>query len=152
MYKKFKGNILNLTKIKELKSKKLGFYRKLLENKDYYDETMGSVTKDDVIYYLLEIKNSIYEFNKTYRNNFDKNAKLKFDKYIVKINGTYKSKLKNSILKSASKFTSILSRERYNKLLDNMLDQYYKLDDYLINNTHCLKKEMSRLMTILTNA
>ena len=145
------NSILNLTKIKEMKSEKFEFYRKLSENKDYYDENMGAVTKDDVIYYLLIIQNTIYELNKTYINNFDTNAQLKCDKYIVKINGTYKSKLKNSILKSASKFSSILSRESYNKLLDNMLDQYYKLDDYLINNTHYLKEEMSRLIVILTN-
>ena len=87
IYKKFKyDNILNLTKIKEMKNKKYEFYRKLSENKDYYDETMGSVTKDDVIYYLLIIQNTIYELNKTYINNFDTNGILKFIKLMVHIN------------------------------------------------------------------
>ena len=71
-----------------MKSKKFEFYRKLSENKDYYDENMGAVTKDDVIYYLLIIQNTIYELNKTYINNFNTNAQLKSDKYILKINGT----------------------------------------------------------------
>ena len=136
MYTKFRDySILNLKKEKEMKNKILDFYIKLSENKNYYDETMGSVTKDDVIYYLLNIRNTIYELNKTYINKFDINGKLKCDKYIANINGTYKSKLKNSILKSASKFSSILSSESYKKLLDIMLNHYYQLDDYLINNT-----------------
>ena len=153
IYMKFKDyKILNVTKANELESKKPELYRKLSENKeDYYDETMNSVTKEDVINYLLNIRNTIYEFNKTYINNFDINANLKCDKYIAKINGTYKSMLKNSILKSASKFSSILSRESYKKLLDNLLNQYYILDEYLNNNTYNLKIEMSRLITVLTN-
>ena len=136
-YKKFNKYIKNMRLLSEMKSN--------------YDETMGAISKDDIIPFLLDIKTTIFELNKTYINNFDKNAKLKTNQFIVKINGTYKIKLKNSILKSASKFSSILSRESYNKLIDNMLKQYYKLENYLNNITLYLENDMNGLITILTN-
>ena len=42
-------------------------------------------------------------------------------------------KLKREILNSCSKFASILSKESYQKLVENMFEQYFRLENiYLI--------------------
>ena len=117
-----------------------------------YDETKGAISKDDIILFLADIQKSIFDLNKTYINNFDLNAKLKTEKFIIKVNGTYKAKLKNLILKSASKFSPILSRESYQQLIDNMFKQYYKIEYYLNNNTLLLQNDINKLISILTNS
>ena len=127
--------------------------RKLIETEDYnYDETMGAISKEDIIPFLLEIQKTIFEFNKTYINNFDINSKLKSEQFFIKVNGTYKIKLKNSILQSASKFSSILSRESYSQLIDNMLKQYFKIENYLNDMTVHLENDLNKVITILTNS
>ena len=125
--------------------------RNLLENENNYDETMGAISKEVVIDLLLDIGNTIDELKKAFINNFDRNAKLKTDIYIVKMNETYKVKLKNTILKSASIFSPILTRESYNILVDNMLEQYFKLENYLNNITLYLNNDIDKLIEILTN-
>ena len=127
------------------------YIKKLLEENIKYDETLGAISRDDIIPFLLDIRNTIFELNKTYINNFDINGKMKTNIYISKINITYKVKLKNTILKSASKFSHILSRESYEELVNNMLKQYYIIENYLNNITFYLEKDINNLIDILNN-
>ena len=112
---------------------------------NYYDEDMGGLSKDDVIYILKEIKNTINQLNSTLKINFDTKIKSKLQKYLIKINGTYLFKLKRTVSMAALKFSSFLTKENYLFLESQMLVAYYELENYifnfslyLINNTYDL--------------
>ena len=145
--KKNKHNRLNLTKINEKRNKNIDFKRRLTS----FDSKMGSLSKDDVIPLLLDIKDTIYDLNQTYINNFDINAKKKTEHYISKINGTYMIKLNRTIATSTSKFSPILSKDCFQKLLDNMYKEYYKLEKYFANITKYLQEDVDELIMKLKN-
>ena len=112
---------------------------------NYYDEDMGGLSKDDVIYILKEIKNTINQLNSTLQINFDTKIKSKLQKYLIKINGTYLFKLRKTVSMAALKFSSFLTKENYLFLESQMLVAYYELENYifnfslyLINNTYDL--------------
>ena len=116
-----------------------------LNKLNYYDEDMGGLSKDDVIYILKEIKNTINQLNSTLQINFDTKIKSKLQKYLIKINGTYLFKLKRTVSMAALKFSSFLTKENYLFLESQMLVAYYELENYifnfslyLINNTYDL--------------
>ena len=89
------------------------------------------------------MRNIIYELNETYIKHYDLNVKAKINDYINKIKITYRAKLKRTISSSTSKFASILSKEKYEKLINNILEQFYKLENYLLNITHYLNNDIN---------
>ena len=140
--KNIKKNKLNITKINERRNKNIDFKRRLTT----FDSTMGSLSKDDVIPLLLDIKDKIYDLNNTYINNFDINAEKKTENYINKVNNTYMVRLDRTIATSISQFSPILSKDCFQKLLDNMYKEYYKLQKYLANITNHLQEEIDELI------
>jgi hypothetical protein len=73
-----------------------------------YNEEMGALSKDDIIYVLIETKNAINQINRTLQTNFDTKIKSKLEKYLIKMNGTYLSILKKLVSMSAFKFSKFL--------------------------------------------
>ena len=117
---------------------------RFLEN-SAFDETMGSLSKDDIKSILNDINYTIYELNENYTNNMEKIGIKKVNNYISKLNGTNKLKLKRAILNSLSPFSPILSKEAFNNLKDNMLIQYNNLENYIINYTNNLHDSLNDL-------
>ena len=73
------------------------FINKKTRKLERYDHTMGPVTRDDVIYFLLDIETTLYNFNKTYLSKEYKEINKISNLYFNKINSTYLIKLKKSI-------------------------------------------------------
>ena len=138
---------INFTKKNFGKEKKKVLKRRLTE----YDETMGSLSKEEIIPYLNEIKNTIYELNETYMQYFNKNAKTKTNYYINKINVTYLIKLERTISIAISKFSPILTKESIEKLLNSIFNQFYKLENYIHNITNYLQDDINELIIKLKN-
>jgi hypothetical protein len=123
-----------------------------------YNEEMGSLSKDDVIYTLRDTKNTINQLNLTLQINFDSKLKLKIQKYLNKINGTYLIKLKRTVSISALKFSTFLTKENYEKLESQLFKHYYtienyiyNLSNYLVNNTYELIETIKKSSDYLQN-
>ena len=134
-------------------SKKERNYDNLLLNKNinskrklYYDETMGSLSKDDIIPFLKDIKNTISQLNKTLQTNFDTKLKTSYNIYVNKINVTYLIKLKKTISMAALKFSTFLTKNSYNKLESDMFKHYYKIENYIYNITNYLNNYTNELI------
>ena len=106
---------------------------------------MGALSQDDIIRFLIDINNTIFELNKNYTNNMEKIGIKTINSFITKLNVTNKAKLKKSVLNSITPFSFILSKEAYNNLKDNMLIQYNNLDNYIINFTNYLHNKVNDL-------
>ena len=117
-----------------------------------YDETMGSLSTEDIIPYLNEIGNTMYELNETYIKYFNKNGKTKSKNYINKINITYKIKLERTITTATSRFSPILSKVSFQMLLNSVFRQYYKLENYINNITEILENDINELFTKLKDS
>ena len=123
-----------------------------------YNEEMGSLSKDDVIYTLRDTKNTISQLNITLQINFDSKLKSKIQKYLNKINGTYLIKLKRIISISALKFSTFLTKENYEKLESQLFKHYYTIENYiynisnyLVNNTYELIETIKKSSDYLQN-
>jgi len=112
-------------------------------NGNHFDETKGYLSQEDLNLYLADMRNTIYELNETYIKHYDVNVKSKINDYINKIRITYIAKLKRIISTSTSKFASILPKEKYEKLIDNILEQFYTLENYILNVTHYLDNDIN---------
>ena len=143
-------NYTNLKYNKKIKriNKKFDHKRRLTT----YDETMGSLSTEDIIPYLNEIRNTMYELNKTYIKYFDKNGKAKSKNYINKINITYKIQLERTITTATSRFSPILSKDSFQILLNSAFRQYYKLVDYINNIIWIFEKDINELFTKLKDS
>jgi len=108
---------INKREVNILKNKKV---RKL----NGYDHTMGAITKDDVISFLLDIESTLYNFNKSYLGKEFKNINKASSKYFDKVNNTYLSKLKRNIEMVALKFSTFLTKNNYKILENNIYSQY----------------------------
>ena len=103
-----------------------------------YDEEMGALSKDDIIYVLIETKNAINQINRTLQTNFDTKIKSKLEKYLIKVNRTYLSKLKKTVSMSALKFSKFLTKDSYKILESKMFNHYYILENYVFNFSNYL--------------
>jgi len=150
---KEKINIRNYTDLKNnktfvKKNKNINLKRRLTT----YDETMGSLSTEDIIPYLNEIRNTMYELNGTYIKYFDKNGKTKYKNYINKINITYKINLERTITTATSRFSPILSKDSFQILLNSVFRQYYKLVNYINNITGILENDINELFIKLNDS
>ena len=116
-------------------------------NKLNYNEEMGALSKDDVIYILIETKNIISQLNSSLQINFDPKIKSKLQNYLAKINGTRLIKLKKSISMTALKFSTFLTKNSYKVLEENMFKKYYILENFVFNFSSNLQKETYELIT-----
>jgi len=115
---------INKREINNLRNKKI---RKL----NGYDHTMGAISKDDVLSFLLDIESTLYKFNKSYLGKEFKNINMTSSNYFNKVNNTYLNKLKRNIEMVALKFSTILTKDNYKILENNIYSQYNKILSYI---------------------
>ena len=71
---------------------------------------MGAITENDINYYILEIKDTLFNFNKSYLDKDNKQILSLSNSFFTKINSTYLNKLKKNIDKIAYRFSSKILR------------------------------------------
>ena len=84
-----------------------------------YNIKMGAISENDIHYYILEIKDTLFNLNKTYLDKDYKQILSLSNSFFTKINSTYLNKLKKNIDKIAYRFSSILTKDTYNKFKIN---------------------------------
>ena len=98
-----------------------------------YDSTMGAIEEDEIEKYILKIQDTLYTFNDSYLDKEYRYIQTKSTSYFNKIADLYLTKLKANIELSSSIFSTILTRDVYKKLEENLLQQYYKIESYIYN-------------------
>ena len=147
IYKKRK-----LSKNKSRRYEHLKINKNIYLNGLYYNEEMGALSKDDIIYGLIETKNAINQIDRTLQTNFDTKIKSKLEKYLNKVNGTYLFKLKKTISMSALKFSNFLTRDTCKILESQMFKHYYILENYIFNFSNYLKNNTYDLITSIKSS
>ena len=71
---------------------------------------MGAITENDINYYILEIKDTLFNFNKSYLDKDNKQILSLSNSFFTKINSTYLNKFKKNIDKIAYRFSSKILR------------------------------------------
>ena len=137
---------INRTEILKKKNKNINFKRKL-----EYNENMGALSNDDVIFYLLEIEKTLYNFNKTYLGNKFKQMKETLNTYIYTINYTLLAKLKNSIDKTSSKFLTLLTENSYKILEKNIYKQYNDIEIFIHEKCNSTKEILNNFIKHFNN-
>ena len=112
-----------------------------LDSNIKYDSSKGSLSKDDLLYYLSLYEKTLYSLNGTYLNNDFKNIKKAVNKFITKINMTYLIKLEKSFSMTLLKFSTILTENSYEKLKKNVYKQYYNISEYIYEKSNDLNNE-----------
>jgi hypothetical protein len=111
----FLNSLKNTTKESEGKIKKL--INKNIIGLNGYNSKMGAITENDINYYILEIKDTLFNFNKSYLDKDYKQILSLSNSFFIKINSTYLNKLKKNNDKIAYRFSSILTKDTYNKFI-----------------------------------
>ena len=133
---------LNKTKINKLTNKNI-------INLDGYNSKMGAITENDIDYYILEINDTLYNFNKSYLNKEYKEILPKIKKLFMKINNTNLNKLKKNIDKTGFKFSSILTKDIYTKLNTNLCKQYNYIESYINNASQLIENNINKFLNLL---
>ena len=115
---------INQTKINELRKEKL-------KNLEGYDCAIGAIEEDEIEKYILKIQDTLYNFNDSYLDREYRNIQVKSISYLKKTAELYLVKLKKNIELSSARFSTILTRDVYKKLEENLLQQYYKIESYI---------------------
>ena len=134
---------INKRQVNNLKNKKV---RKL----NGYDHTMGAITNDDVISFLLAIESTLYNFNKSYLGKEFKNINKSSSKYFDKVNNTYLSKLKRNIEMVALKFSTFLTKNNYKILENNIYSQYNKILSYINSFSDSIENKKNYFVNYLS--
>jgi len=90
-------SVFNFSNLDKAKINKL--INKNILDLNGYNSKMGAITENDINYYILEIKDTLFNFNKSY---LDKDYKKIFslsNTFFTKINSTYLNKLKKILIK-----------------------------------------------------
>ena len=114
-----------------------------------YNSKMGAITENDINYYILEIKDTLFNFNKSYLDKDYKQILFSSNSFFTKINFTYLNKLKKNIDKTAYRFSSILTKDIYNKLKINLYKQYKEIELYINNNSNLIEINKNQYLNFL---
>jgi len=138
---------INKTKIKEQINKNVNFKRKL----EGFSPSMGALSEDDILYYLLQLQDTLLKFNKTYLGTEFNNINKTVSKFLTKINITYLEKLKRSFTMKLVKFSTILT-DKSLKNLDNILcKQYYQIEAYIHQSSYFIKNQINNYIISVNN-
>ena len=140
-------NSLSLKELKSQINKNIN-----LENKNKeYNSNMGSLSKNDVYYYLQVIQKTLFDLNQTYLYKEYKNLNKTILKYINKINITYITKLRRSFEMTLLKFATILTENSFKKVENNVYKQYYQIESYIIQSSEFTDYIMDRYLNFLND-
>ena len=140
-------SIINRTKIKNNINKNVNFKRKLTE----YTSSMGSLSEYDLYKYLIQLEDSIVDFNKTYLGKEFNNINISVIKFLTKINTTYLEKLKRSFSMKIVKFSTILTENSLKNLEKVICKQYYQIESYIHEISYLIKIQMNNFINELNN-
>ena len=142
----YKGhpNLANKTLIEERINKRINFNnkRRTSSNPEFTSD-MGSLSENDVVYYLTNLQNTILKFNKSYLGKEYMNMNLTTNKFLMKFNFTYLEKLRITFDLKLVKFSTILTENGINKLKKIILKQYYLIEDYVHYSSNLLQYKIN---------
>ena len=146
----YENNIFN--KFKKKKTDFKNTINKKIKNLEKYDQTMGPIAESDIIDNLEKIKETLYNFNRTYLNKDYKYIKTNFNRFINNINNSYLIKLKRSLNMVALKFSTILTENSYKNLEDIIFNQYYDIEFYINNISNSIEISKMEFLDKLLNS
>ena len=149
---KKKGKLFHLNDIKINRTKINKFKNKKIRRLDGYDYTMGAITENDILDYLLYINDTIYNFIELY---FDKeyiNLNKTSNNFLMKINMTYLQMLKKSIQMVSIKFSTFLTKGNYKKFEDNLFEKYNAISFYINNSSNIINEYKNDFLYILNTS
>ena len=117
-----------------------------------YDETMGPITRNDVISLLFDTESSLYEFNKTYLKNEYRDINRNTLQYFNKINNTYLTKLKRTIDMISLKFSTFLTDNNYKFFESLVYKQYNDIALYVNNNSDLIENRKNDVINLLNDS
>ena len=112
---------------------------------------MGSLSIDDVILYLFEIEKKLYNLNGTYLGEKFIQMNKTMYSYVSIIGDKLLGKLKNSIEKTSSKFMTILTKDNYEKLEQNIYSQYHDIEGFIHEKCNFTKNNTNHFIEQLNN-
>ena len=137
-------SLLSPSDTKKKKNQKVDLKKKYLPY-------MGPLTKDDILYYLYQLQNTLYNLNKTYLSKEYRNINRTVSSFINKVNFTYLTKLERSFEISLLKFSTVLTEPSYEKLKKNIYKQYYQIENYINEISYYSKNVMDEFSNTLNN-
>ena len=142
------GSDYNLTSFSELR-KKINRNIDLEDKTKGYDSSMGSLTKDDLAYYIMIIQNTLLNLNQTYLSKEFKNINKTITRFITKINETYLNKLERSFSMTLLHFSTVLTENSYQQLKNNIYKQYYDIELYINLQSNITRVLMDNYINVL---
>ena len=136
---------INKTKINELKNMKI---RKL----NGYDHTMGPITESDILDFLLNINDTLYNFIDLYLGKDYKNMNTTGNNFLTKENNLYLQLLKRSIHMIAIKFSTILTLDNYKEFEENLYEKYNNISFYINNNSDIISSYKNEFVDLLKDS
>ena len=113
-----------------------------------YDETMGPITRNDVISLLFDTESSLYEFNKTYLKNEYRDINRNTLQYFNKINNTYLTKLRRTIDMISLKFSTFLTDNNYKFFESIVYKQYNDIALYVNDNSDLIENRKNDVINL----
>ena len=129
------------------KNKNIFMKRKLKE----YDPSNPGLSRDDVLEYIEEIKNTILNFDKLYLQRDYKHIKSAVQIYLIKMNGTCLDNLKRSFHIKLEKFSTLITQERMEFLKAKIMAQYYLIEPFIHDRANFIQELINNFTQILNN-
>ena len=130
------------------KNKKIIFGGRKLEE---YVPSNPSLSEEDVLEYIEDLKNTILNFDKIYLKEDYKRITATVNNYLTKINVTCLDNLKRSFNIELLKFSSLLMEEKMNNIKSKILSQYNKIEPFIRERSDYIKELIDNFTEILNN-
>ena len=130
------------------KNKKIIFGGRKLEE---YVPSNPSLSEEDVLEYIEDLKNTILNFDKIYLKEDYKRITATVNNYLTKINVTCLDNLKRSFNIKLLKFSSLLMEEKMNNIKSKILSQYNKIEPFIRERSDYIKELIDNFTEILNN-
>ena len=146
----FEHNKKNINKKEKTwkKNKKILFGERKLEE---YDSSNPSLSEEDVLEYIDDIKKTILNFDKIYLKQDYQYITTAVNIYLIKINGTCLDNLKRSFNIKLQKFSTLLTEEKMNNTRTKILTQYNQIEPFIHERSNFIKELITNFTEILNN-
>jgi hypothetical protein len=141
--KKMKNIIFKNSKINDIQGTKNK--RKL----NGYNSKNNSITEKDIDDYILDLKETLLDFNNSYLSKEYKNINNSLIVYLENIRNNYLGKLKKNIDIVGSQFKTILTNEIYKKMEQELFKQYYEIESFIYDGSAQFEKYIKDFMMLL---
>ena len=114
-----------------------------------YNSKNNSITTEDIDDFILDLKETLLDFNKSYLSKEYNNMNNSLIIYLENIRNNYLGKLKKNIDIVGSKFKTILTEEIYKKLEQELFKQYYEIESFILDSSAQFEKHIKDYMFLL---